>query len=312
MNSPRPNRFCFIAALLLAGLGLESPIAYSAANQRQATAVEDVIVRKEAKETGEVIGRFRKGTQLKVYFPDRGGWYAIYFAQPVKGTHYGWMPAQSLQLQENLHNDGAHVAPASGPSRSKTAPSGPAASSWVALVGEFGMIAPSALQTALGDPAKSLIAPSFGLEFGHIFPSRWLVTARAGSHFFSQALQSSSSLSYAVNGLELVITAGYALVRGPRTVVSLEAGGGASLGSAGNTSTSQEISTSPILSYPIVGKISLKQRLMDEIGLLVDAGFRLQSMSAVPLLVPPAGTTQTSADIALGGPFGSLGFAYRF
>lgn len=67
---------------------------------RAATLLQDTVVRKEGKPEGEGLGQYRAGTQVRVFYPARNGWYAMYFANPVKGSHYGWMPESSLQIAD--------------------------------------------------------------------------------------------------------------------------------------------------------------------------------------------------------------------
>ena len=92
------SRLAALAALGLTVLG--SLGTAQAAEMRMGTLTQDTVVRKEGKPEGESLGQYRAGTQVRVFYPARNGWYAMYFATPVKGSNYGWMPESSIMIAD--------------------------------------------------------------------------------------------------------------------------------------------------------------------------------------------------------------------
>lgn len=95
MNSRLILRQCAAVAAIVSAA---APSAF--AEMRNAKIKEDIQVLREPKEGSEALGKFRAGTNLRVFVPARNGWYATYFKNPVKGTNYGWMPEAVIELSE--------------------------------------------------------------------------------------------------------------------------------------------------------------------------------------------------------------------
>lgn len=92
------RRFLFFSRLFLWAFWVA--IRAEASEMRMATLKVDVIIRKGPQPAAEPLGRYPKGTRLRVFLPAREGWYATYFSGLVKGTHYGWLPAGALEFSE--------------------------------------------------------------------------------------------------------------------------------------------------------------------------------------------------------------------
>lgn len=67
---------------------------------RAATLIRDTLIQRAASHASEVLGKYPMGTKLRVYYPARNGWYAMYFKNPVKGSHYGWMAEDAVEVSE--------------------------------------------------------------------------------------------------------------------------------------------------------------------------------------------------------------------
>ena len=126
-----------------------------AAEQRMAVVTQDTPIYRNADAKSEVIGTYKKDTRFKVFYPGRTGFYAVYFAQPVRGSHYGWMPEANLRVADSGQGGrGARSAQVNS----------------IGIFGQYVIASPSQFETALGDTSTYSVSP---ISFGAIYERRF-------------------------------------------------------------------------------------------------------------------------------------------
>src|SRR4051794_11126918 len=48
------------------------------------------VLRREPKDSPTALGKYSAGTKVRIFTPDRGGYFALYFSKPWKGAQYAW------------------------------------------------------------------------------------------------------------------------------------------------------------------------------------------------------------------------------
>src|SRR4051812_12039741 len=63
-----------------------------------ATVTRQATVYRQANDASEALGHLREGKTVRVYTPERNGFYALNFGKPIKGTNIGWISTGDVQL----------------------------------------------------------------------------------------------------------------------------------------------------------------------------------------------------------------------
>src|SRR3954469_16063032 len=96
----------------LACVLLAAPAIANAAWVNGTVTSEQAMVRRQPSDAAELLGHLRAGKTIRIYTPDRGGYYAINFGKEIKGTKIGWISTADVQVDAS--GGGATAAPAAG------------------------------------------------------------------------------------------------------------------------------------------------------------------------------------------------------
>lgn len=308
--------------LFLVGVSLPATVGAETAQLGAALAVRPAPLYREPKGSAEVLGTYPVGTRMKVFLPARSGWYVLGFSQPYKGAKYAWIPVWALKIEDS---GGAAAPTPASPTRTSesqnTASTAYTRSEFpknsISAGAEFFMMAPADFQASVSDTARpSIFAIGFGAEYGRRF-GRWISLAfKGGFYQFSQTISAGTAtgLAYSASGFWGGPFLGIHFVSSPSVSLALKIGGGVSFNTVGNTSTAEEVTTSNLLGFPIQGKLSFTYSFFEGWGFFVDLGYQLHSISAAPILSPPAysSTTLGSTNVTLSAPLGCVGLSYQF
>ncbi len=270
-----------------------------AAEWKATTLIQDSMLYKSPDAKSEVLGRYPRGTRIRVYHPGRNGWYSTYLSKPVKGVQYAWLPANTLDL-----NVGGASA-ANTPSREKK--EGPLTdpNTWVTAGIAMTMAAPSEMQTAIGDTAAGISLLNISAGAGRYFGDKFFVTVRGG--MFTLPTPASAAGAYTASGLWGTLGLGYMFMRSNSYSVGFELAGGISLCTAGNSARSTadsktySLTTSGIMGTPINVGITGKVPFSSKLGLEAQAGYLMHTLSAVPFFKLNTASTQVTPNVSLGG-----------
>ena len=259
---------------------------------------------KDPDANSQVLGRYGSGTSIQVFTAPRNGFYAIYFAQPFQGVHYVWIPVNEVQLEGGGGGGG------SGGERGRdTIRLGPNAF-------QFG---PSTIQTALGDPSSSFFTIGYNLEYERKFNDNWGGIVQLGHYSFTKAVVTANDplVTYFTSAFTMMVGPVYHVLRGSKSFLSLSAGLGIAINSAGNSSDGAvagniSVNTTFILTYPLFVALTGGYNFSSDWGMYVKLGYQHLSLSAVPIVVLPAGLTYTTADFNMDSLFAGAGIAYHF
>ena len=268
-----------------------------AAEWKVTTLTQDSMLYKAPDARSEVLGRYPKGTKIRVYHPGRNGWYTTYLSKPVKGVQYAWLPSSVLDI------DGA----APGGDKEKAGPAGPVTdpNTWISAGAVMTMAAPSEMQTAIGDTAAGISLLNISAGVGRYFGEKFFLTVRGG--MFSLPTPAGASGAYTASGMWGTLGAGYMFIRKNGYSVGLEVAGGMSLCTAGNSAKSTSdgktysLTTSGIMGTPINAGLTGKLAFSRKLGIEAQAGYLMHTLSAVPFFKLNTASTQVTPNMSLGG-----------
>ena len=194
-----------IVALAVIALTYSLTQSAFAQEQREMYLQANSYIYREAKVGADILGTYRKGLKIKVFFPDRNGFYAIYYGKPFKGAKYGWISAQNV-----------------GPSPPDSAPSNSSSEenkNELSFGLNFGSFSPSAFQTTLGESPSSI--GEVGIHFSYLrkITTRFFAEMRYDYYSFTNGLLNSANPSsdfYYANGDMFGLLVGYVFLH-PRT-----------------------------------------------------------------------------------------------
>ena len=304
--------------LLLTSMSLVTALApqLARAERRPAVLEKDAVVYREARANSEALGFYRKGLKLKVFYPDRQGFYAIYYPTPVKGSHYGWIAKENLSLlpAETPADTppAADAAPAAS-ARKSTASDGRRHRNWIQIGLTYASYSPSQFQTTVGENATSLGQVGFEISGGHLFTPHIFGEARLEYYSFTVPLQNSPNPTnnfYFANGDLITFSAGYLFLDRPKFSLYGELGPGIGISQAGDVYGTNQTQSQFYISFPITFRVGGTYSFSERFALSGELAEQIHQIGTVNL-VNATSTTLTSP-LNLNALVLDLGLQFRF
>jgi hypothetical protein len=245
--------------------------------------------------------------KLKVFFPDRRGFYAVYYATPFKGAKYGWIPAENVGFSSGDSPD----ATAFKDSRKNS----------LSIGINYGSFSPSAFQQTLGENTSSISEVGFHFSYARDFSYRWFAELRFDYYSFTNSLLNSTTPStsfYYANGDLFGLSLGYKFINKRKFVLAGMVGPGLAFSQAGDgqgqTSQGQTEYITPSNVYTNVFftfKAEAAYNLGSAFAIYADLGYELNTVSSVALL-NSSGASLTSTNLNLSTVLLDAGLRFRF
>jgi hypothetical protein len=297
-----------LQALAIACAVLLAP-AWARAEWVNATVSQQANVHRQANDSSEILGHLREGKTIRIYRPDRNGFYAVNFGKPIKGTSMGWIATSDVQIA-----DGAAAPPAAGGHASRSSGGGGGnRGSWVDIDYNLVMMSPSAFQTKIEEDTKGVSGTQFGLTYGHRIRGSSLGWVLGGFYYTVNGSGTVHNGTYKASGFGANAGLDYALMNSRDFTLSMLGSIGMGVNSAGNTTTAVSFNTTNILSFPIRIELNLR-KYWGTFGLTAAGGYQIATLSAVPVVLPEAGSPppESTADFNLSGIYGRIGVSFNF
>lgn|GEM_PF-2346663 len=288
-----------ILLTLLISLSAPSLSDAAPAEQKDVYLQSDSFIYRDAKPTAEVLGKYRKGLKLKVFFPDRNGYYAVYYSTPIRGANYGWIPAQNVGFSSPENESAAQ------PSEFKK--------NLISVGVNFVSFSPLDFQAKLGEKASSISTPGFHFAYARRFTRKFFGEFRYEYYSFTNSLAASAdpvNNFYYANGDLFTFSAGYYFIEREKFSLSASAGPGLSFSQAGDGFG--QIVTQPKVYTAIylAAKVNAAYDLYQSFSIYADLGYELHTISSVALI--NSLNRPLTADIALTTLLLDLGVRFRF
>lgn len=257
----------------------------------------------------EVIGRYPKGTALRVDPDPKDGFYRVGLSRDFKGADHGWIPVSDVEVL----NGGVKV-PEQVDLRERKfkARAG----------GRFGLYSPSSYTKAIGSPSGSYLLPIGVFELEYQLWNNIGIWAQAGFNVLSiqtsRTADTKQVLNFSSLAISFLVGGHYAFIQKERMSLAAGLGGGVayssnySLVSSGTqswTANNPQVTSGPLVSLQVNYEMDLYRR----IGFFAQAGYLYW---VVTNLKSPESSdsakTEIPSDLDLSSPFLSLGVRYRF
>jgi hypothetical protein len=275
-----------------------------------ATVTRQAVVYRQANDASEQLGHLREGKVIRVYTPDRSGFYAVNFGKPIKGTQTGWIAVGDVQLADGAVGGAAAAGtPTRAPRRAYSNRMKP---SWLDLTFSLVMMSPSSFQTAIGEATSGISGSEFGLTYGHRLAGSNLGFAFGA--FYYSVKGTGTVDTYSAKGFGGSAGLDFQFVNQNQFSVSALAAVGMSINSAGNATQTIEFNTSNIIAFPLKIELDLR-KYFGTFGFMAGGGYQLASLKEVPVVLQggtAANPNQTVADFALSGLFIKGGISLNF
>ncbi len=264
--------------------------------------------------TSQVLGKYKKGMSFPIMTPEKNGWYEIQFKTPFKGFNKGYIRKESVKVSGGTSTPSASV---QRRVRSSSSSSSSKSSSKRYSFGAYGGLYTVNLATAMttvGETATSGSHLGFSAELG--WPLSDAFTLVIGANYMTLSMptiRTGQTQSLFANGFGAHVLAAYTVMKSGGFSITPSIGGGGSLMTAGNVNgtPATQISTTGIFTPQFLGRLDLELMLGESLAFRANAGYRMFTLSAVPVLLTN-GTTQTSIDFPLGGLFFGGGLLLYF
>lgn len=287
------------------------------ADLRMATLRHDSMVYRQANEISPILGKLREGKSVKVYYPDRNGWYAVSFAQPIQGARYGWVHAEDVDVGDagggaasGGNNSGSSSGGTSyGSSSGSRGPGFRLKKNWLDIGIDLRSTSPSNFQETIGEPTAGFYAKGFSLEYGRRFNPKVGLALRGFYYSWTSPntrVDSASKVvvdgNYGASGYGLTAGIDFTAVNVSGFLLSFGAGLGVSLNQAQNSSPTDGFLTTNIVAIPIYGEMNARKFFgAGPLGLGFGVGYQAMTLSEVPVLLPNNAADPGSANVNVGG-----------
>lgn len=328
----RMGRFLYFTAILLE-LALIEPRAYSAGWVKATVNPSGASLYRQPSPSAEVLGKYPAGAPLKVYSPPKNGYYAMYFAKEWKGTHYVWLSANEIAVQDsgsmgssNSFSTNFGSKPRSNGSSSSG--SGRIAKNKIRIGGNLYMFSPSDFQTGIGQAQSSITTFGFNLNYERRF-GKFAVNA-SFQYYSMGANTTEAGGNYSVGGFLGMVGGSYYIYSKGALDISASALVGLSLYTAQETIPTNtiildtnsnrvgQISTSNIMGVPIEATLNADYRfynrapqLLKNLSGFLKIGYRIESLGNIPAYSITTSKAVTP-NISLSAPVVQAGLGLEF
>jgi hypothetical protein len=251
---------------------------------------------------------------IRIYTPDRNGFYAVGFGRAIKGTTTGWIAVGDVQVegQPGQPAPPAGDSAAATPAKRRRDPN-KVKSSWLDFSVDITLVSPSAFQSTILENSAGLTQIGFTAGYGHRFSGSIVGFQLDAFYASTSGTGTINGGTYTAKGFGADAGLDLQFVNGGQFSLSGVAKIGLSINSAGNTTSAESFSTSNIIGVPL--RIELDARkYFGSFGILLGAGYQIETLSSVPVVLPLPGSPPptSSANFSLSGLYGRLGVTLQF
>jgi hypothetical protein len=279
------------------------------------------LIRRQPNGSAEVLGHLRQGKKIRIYTPDRAGYYAVNFGKQIKGATVGWILSTDVAVDGGGEPSPAppgEPAAANDPARKgqpqQRRTGGRVKPSWLDVSFVLQNAAPSAFQEAISEEAKGVSSTGFSLGYAHHAPGSKF--GFAFEAFYYSMSGTGTNGTYQAKGFGGRAGIDLQFVNSNQFSFDGILNIGMSINSAGNANSTVEFDTTNIIAFPIRLGVDLR-KYFGGFGLLAGAGYQIMSLKEVPVVLegpldadgnPPEGL----ADLSLSGLYFHLGVSIAF